>query len=95
MSCCPRRASNAAKQTNTAAAAFGGLTDLVTTLAGVPGKNAVVYVTDGLPQRPGLSILDYLGKAITYLATHSSRSLSGPLRAKRETIHNGNLPVSC
>ena len=54
----------AANQTNTAAAAVGGLTDLVTTLAGVPGRKAVVYVTDGLPQRPGLSILDYLGNQL-------------------------------
>ena len=54
----------AANQTNTAAAAVGGLADLVTTLAGVPGKKVVVYVTDGLPQRPGLSILDYLGNQL-------------------------------
>ena len=54
----------ATNQTSTAAAAVGGLADLVTTLAGVPGKKAVVYVTDGLPQRPGLSILDYLGNQL-------------------------------
>ena len=54
----------AANQTSTAAAAVGGLVDLVTTLGGVPGKKAVVYVTDGLPQRPGLSILDYLGNQL-------------------------------
>ena len=54
----------AANQTSTAAAAVGGLTDLVTTLAGVPGKKVVVYVTDGLPQRPGLSMLDYLGNQL-------------------------------
>ena len=46
--------------TNTAIA-VDGLADLVTTLAGVPGKKAVVYITDGLPQRPGISVLDYLG----------------------------------
>ena len=49
--------------TNTAIAA-DGLADLVTTLAGVPGKKAVVYVTDGLPQRPGISVLDYLGNEL-------------------------------
>jgi len=54
----------AANQTTKAAVAVDGLTDLVTTLAGVPGKKAVVYVTDGLPQRPGLSILDYLGNQL-------------------------------
>ena len=49
--------------TNTAIA-VDGLADLVTTLAGVPGKKAVVHVTDGLPQRPGISVLDYLGSEL-------------------------------
>jgi len=49
--------------TNTAIAA-DGLADLVTTLAGVPGKKAIVYMTDGLPQRPGISILEYLGNEL-------------------------------
>ena len=49
--------------TNTAIA-IDGLADLVTTLAGVPGKKAVVYITDGLPQRPGISVLDYLGNEL-------------------------------
>ena len=49
--------------TNTAVA-VDGLADLVTTLAGVPGKKAVVYMTDGLPQRPGISVLDYLGNQL-------------------------------
>ena len=49
--------------TNTAVA-VNGLADLVTTLAGVPGKKAVVYMTDGLPQRPGISVLDYLGNQL-------------------------------
>lgn len=49
--------------TNTAIAA-DGLADLVTTLAGVPGKKTVVYMTNGLPQRPGISVLDYLGNEL-------------------------------
>ena len=49
--------------TNTAIAA-DGLADLVTTLAGVPGKKTVVHITDGLPQRPGISVLDYLGNQL-------------------------------
>ena len=49
--------------TNTAIAA-DGLADLVTTLAGVPGKKTVVHLTDGLPQRPGISVLDYLGNQL-------------------------------
>ena len=49
--------------TNTAIA-VDGLADLVTTLAGVPGKKTVVHITDGLPQRPGISVLDYLGNQL-------------------------------
>ena len=49
--------------TNTAIA-VDGLADLVTTLSGVPGKKAVVYITDGLPQRPGISVLDFLGNEL-------------------------------
>ena len=47
-----------------AAIAADGLADLVTTLAGVPGKKAVVHVTDGLPQRPGIAMFDYLGNQL-------------------------------
>ena len=47
-----------------AAIAADGLADLVTTLGGVPGKKTVVYVTDGLPQRPGISVLDFLGNEL-------------------------------
>lgn len=55
---------HADNQAANAAIAADGLADLVTTLAGVPGKKAVVYVTDGLPQRPGISVLDYLGNQL-------------------------------
>ena len=48
---------------NTAIAA-DGLADLVTTLAGVHGRKALVYLTDRLPQRPGISVLDYLGNEL-------------------------------
>ncbi|MCY3928514.1 MAG: VWA domain-containing protein [Acidobacteria bacterium] len=51
-------------QATTAAIAVDGLADLVTTLGGVPGKKAVVYLTDGLPQRPGISVLDFLGNEL-------------------------------
>jgi VWFA-related protein len=51
------------RATNTAIA-VDGLADLVTTLSGVPGKKAVVYVTDGLPQRPGSSLLDFVGNGL-------------------------------
>ncbi len=52
------------QQATNTAIAVDGLADLVTTLAGVPGKQAVVHVTDGLPQRPGISVLDYLGNEL-------------------------------
>ncbi len=55
---------HADQQATNTAIAVDGLADLVTTLAGVPGKQAVVHVTDGLPQRPGISVLDYLGNEI-------------------------------
>ena len=54
----------AAQQATNAAIAVDGLADLVTTLAGVPGRKAVVHVTDGLPQRPGISVLDFLGNEL-------------------------------
>ena len=42
------------------AVASDGLADLVSTLAGVAGRKAVVYVSSGLPQQPGLSAFTYL-----------------------------------
>ncbi len=51
-------------EATSAAIAVDGLADLVTTLAGMPGKKAVVHITDGLPQRPGISVLDYLGNEL-------------------------------
>ena len=41
-------------------AALDGLADLVTTLAGVAGRKAVIHVSSGLPQRPGESAFVYL-----------------------------------
>lgn len=51
-------------QATSTAVAVDGLADLVTTLAGVPGKKAVVYLTSSLPQRPGISVFDYLGNQL-------------------------------
>lgn len=55
---------HADNQATNTAVAVDGLADLVTTLGGVPGKKAVVYITDGLPQRPGISVLDFLGNEL-------------------------------
>ena len=66
--------------TNTAIA-VDGLADLVTTLAGVPGKKTVVHITDGLPQRPGISVLDYLGNQLC-----ASERPSAPSEAMAEMV---------
>ncbi len=68
--------------TNTAIAA-DGLADLVTTLAGVPGKKTVVHITDGLPQRPGISVLDYLGNQPESSAEFPQRQPARDERAER------------
>ncbi len=46
------------------AVAADGLSDLVTTLAGLPGKKALVLLSDGLPMRPGIAMFDYLGNQL-------------------------------
>ena len=53
---------HAAEQGNRAAIATDGLADLTSTLAGIPGKKAIVYLSDGLPQQPGLSAFDYIAQ---------------------------------
>ncbi len=68
-------------QTTSTAIAVDGLTDLVTTLSGVPGRKAVVYVTDGLPQRPGISVFDYLGKQLC-----GDRRQSAPAETMAEIV---------
>jgi len=53
---------HAAQQANQASIAIDGLADLTSTLAGLPGKKAIVYMSDGLPQQPGLSAFDYIAQ---------------------------------
>ncbi len=53
---------NAHEQARRAAVAADGLADLVTTLSGVSGRKALLYVSDGLPQRPGISVFDYIAQ---------------------------------
>ncbi len=47
-----------------AAIATDGLADLATTLAGVAGRKAVVYVSSGLPQEAGVSTFAYLTEQV-------------------------------
>ena len=46
------------------AVSTAGLADLVSTLAGLPGRKVVLYISDGLPQRPALSTFEYLGNQL-------------------------------
>ena len=54
----------AVEQANRAAIAADGLADLTSTLAGIPGRKAIVYMSDGLPQQPGLSAFDYIAQVL-------------------------------
>lgn len=40
--------------------AIDGLTLLVTSLGGLPGRSALLYVSDGLEQQPGIALAQYL-----------------------------------
>ena len=51
----------AAEMQSRAAASISALGELVTALGGLPGPKALIYVSDGLPQRPGAELFDYLG----------------------------------
>ena len=53
---------HAHEQARRAAIAADGLADLVTTLSGVAGRKALLYVSDGLPQRPGIAVFDYIAQ---------------------------------
>ena len=55
---------HANEQGTRAAIAADGLADLTSTLAGIPGKKAIVYVSDGLPQQPGLSVFMYIAEEL-------------------------------
>ncbi len=64
-------ARNHAYETETrSAVAMDGLADLISSLSGVAGKKAVVYVSDGLPQRPGVDIFTYLVEQLCPDATN-------------------------
>ncbi len=52
----------AAEMQSRAATSVSALAELTTALGGLPGPKALVYVSDGLPQRPGAEIFHYLGQ---------------------------------
>src|SRR4029077_17408685 len=41
---------------------LGGLTVLVNSLSGVPGRKALLYVSDGLPVTPGEEVFQFLAE---------------------------------
>ena len=51
---------HAAEEANRVATAVAGLADLVSVLGGVPGKKAVIYVSDSLPRQPGEAVWSFL-----------------------------------
>ena len=51
---------HAAEEETRLAVAVGGLADLVSTLGGIPGKKAVFYLSDSLPENPGESLWSFL-----------------------------------
>lgn len=52
----------AAEMQSRAATSVSSLAELTTALGGLPGPKAIVYVSDGLPQRPGAELFRYLGQ---------------------------------
>ena len=50
----------AARSEARATASLSALADLLGVLAGVEGQKAVVHMSDGLAQRPGMSVFSYL-----------------------------------
>ena len=72
---------HAHEQARRAAIAADGLADLVTTLSGVPGHKALVYISDGLPQRPGISVFDFIAQE---MCQGDSRTMSEAFGAMLE-----------
>lgn len=52
----------AAEMQSRAATSLSSLSELVTALGGLPGPKALIYVSDGLPQRPGAELFHYVGE---------------------------------
>ena len=52
----------AAEMQSRAATSLASLGQLVTALGGLPGPKALIYVSDGLPQRPGAELFHYVGE---------------------------------
>ncbi len=55
---------HSAKAETQVAVAADGLADMISALGGLPGRKALIHVTDGLPQRPGIAVWSYLGNEL-------------------------------
>ena len=64
--------SYAAEMESRAAASIAAVGEFVTALGGLTGPKALIYVSDGLPQRPGAEIYDYLGELCPDRQTETS-----------------------
>lgn len=53
--------SYAETEQNRAVTAASGLAELTSSLAGVSGRKSLIYLSEGLQQRPGIAMFDYLG----------------------------------
>ena len=62
-------------------AAQSGLLGLVRSLGGVPGRKALLYLSDGLEQRPGIDLYNYLGE----ICTEREREMIGYMTRWDET----------
>ncbi len=51
----------AAEMQSRTTASISALGELVAALGGLPGPKALIYISDGLPQRPGAELFHYLG----------------------------------
>jgi len=56
----------AAEEANRVQSSLGAMEYLMTTMAGLPGRKSVLYVSDGLPLRPGQSLYHMLYNRYSY-----------------------------
>ncbi len=80
--------------------AIGGLTAMVNSLSGVPGRKAVLHVSDGLPLKPGEELFELLAAICNTNALpppeamEASESESLPRTGRRPAADNAPSPES-
>lgn len=63
----------AAETQSRSAASLSALGELLTALGGLPGPKAVIFLSDGLPLRPGADLYHYLGEVCPERQTEADR----------------------